>query len=190
MDTCTICGAQIEPEARYFTDDDKPRHMLCDFARRLRAFMARVATTIEQHGWNCTSVFPTEDSPEDYPLYSYSTGFYEHSQHPELIVLGLPPKIANGMLWNLYRRVEEGEQFADGDQVSEILDGYDVRLRALPPDGRPLNVSRRYYQVDELPTLQVLWPDAEGNFPGEGCKPEYEALQDIELVRRYDDADE
>jgi len=28
--TCVVCGNPIEPAPRYFNDDGKPRHMLCD----------------------------------------------------------------------------------------------------------------------------------------------------------------
>ena len=61
-----------------------------------------------------------------------------------------------------------------------VLVGYEVRFKAMPPDGRPLNAARNYFEVDELPALQVLWPDAKGLFPDEeGFEERFVGKQDL-----------
>jgi len=145
--------------------------------------LVQIADNIERVGWQAISVFPTEKEP--ITPFTYTVGFSEHDGHPEMIVLGLPPTVAHQLLYGLYERVAAGERFADGETDSNVLDGYDVRFQALPPDGVPLNWARMYYGVEELPALQIVWPDREGRFPGEdGCESRYVEIQDIELAKR------
>jgi Domain of unknown function (DUF4262) len=138
---------------------------------------------IEEYGWSCIGVFRSEEDPEGFEPFSYSVGFFLHNEHPELIVVGLPNETAHSILWTLYNRISAGERFQAGDSISGVIQGFDVRLRAMPADGRPLNVARSYFELDELPALQVIWPDEDGRFPGEeGCNENYERMQDIEPI--------
>lgn len=152
-----------------------------------RGFLLRQAAAhIENHGWHCVGVFGTADDPP-LPNYTYSVGFREHDEHPEMIVVGLPNEIAQSILWGIYDRIKDGERFEDGDTLSGIIENYSLVLRAVPPDGRPLNMARAYYNLDELPALQVLWPDVDGNFPGEeAVDPEYEGGQALDGIRAFD----
>lgn len=141
--------------------------------------LAKTMKDIERDGWTTISVFAEDDTPP----FAYSIGFQEHD-HPEVIVIGLTPVIAHQIIGGLYDRVAAGETFADGQRDSRVLDGYDVMFREMPPDGRPLNMARRYYGVDDLPALQIVWPDREGRFPDEeGFDPQYAGIQDIDPIR-------
>jgi uncharacterized protein DUF4262 len=146
-------------------------------------FLATIMSNIERVGWMAIGVMPTIDDPLHTP-FTYSIGCYGHDGHPEFIVLGLNPSLAHVLLDGLCRRVAAGERFADGEADDKVLEGYPVRFKALPPDGTPLNWARNYYGVEELPALQIVWPDKEGRFPGEeGCEPQYVTAQEIEAVR-------
>lgn len=145
--------------------------------------LAKTQRDIETIGWTTIGVFPGEGD-EPTPPFSYSIGFQEH-EHPELIVVGLSPNVAHFIIAAFYERVAAGEKFKDGELVEDILDDdYIVKMQALPPDGVPLNMARRYYGTDELPALQVVWPDREGHFPGdEHFNPEYDDVQNLEKIR-------
>lgn len=141
----------------------------------------KVHKDIEKFGWSAIGVMALADDPDPGPPFVYTIGLYEHDEHPEMIVVGLDPTVAHAMLSGLYMRVAQGERFEDGQIDSEVLEGYDVRFRWMPPEGRPLNVARNYYGKHFLPALQVLWPDSNGVFPDEeGFEERYVGQQDIQ----------
>jgi len=142
--------------------------------------MNKIDADIDRVGWSAIGVMPTTDQPYGMP-FIYSIGFYNYSNHPEMIIVGLDPNVGHTMLHTLFERVRSGERFEDGQRVSEVLDGYDVEFRAMPPAGRPLNAARSYFELEELPALQVMWPDAEGLFPGEpGFSEQFLGRQDLD----------
>lgn len=155
---------------------------------RAAQFMLKIHSDIERVGWSAVGVASDIDDPSPLPPFTYSIGFRELG-HPEVIVVGLSPFVAHAIIGTVYDRVKDGERFKDGDIVDGILDNsYKVRFDALPPDGRPLNAARTYYQIDELPALQVVWPDKNGLFPGqEGFDERYETQVDIDRIREDDE---
>lgn len=67
------------------------------------------------------------------------------------MVLEIDHKMVMYILNSLGKRVQAGEKFQSGDSVSEILQGYDIRLQEFS-DG-------------EQPVLRVFLPDSNGKFP-------------------------
>ena len=120
---------------------------------------------IERFGWAAIGVMPTFEEP--CMPFTYTVGLYNFDKHPELIVVGLHPEQAHGMLWGLYERVRKGERFEAGQRDSHVIQNHDVIFQAMPPSGAPLHQAREYFEVDELPALQVVWPDTNGRFPFE-----------------------
>lgn len=147
----------------------------------------KVRGDIQEDGWSTISVFPTLTDPGVH--FSYSIGFREHGRHPEVIILGIPSEYAHPMIRTLYERVAAGERFEDGQRLDGVLEEYQVELRAVPPDGAPLNMARAFYDVEELAALQIVWPDKEGLFPGEeGCDEGVALMQNLEGLRAEDEA--
>lgn len=148
--------------------------------RTTEDLMEKVDEGIERVGWFAIGVSPTVDDVDPGPLFMYSIGFYNYSKHPEFIIVGLHPDQAHPMLHGLFERVRRGERFEDGQLDDGVLEGYNVRFKALPPAGRPLNVARNYFELDELPALQVLWPDSNGVFPDEdGFEERFAGQQEL-----------
>lgn len=140
----------------------------------------KVDEGIDRVGWFAIGVAPTVDDVDPGPPFTYSIGFYNYSQHPEFIIVGLDSHVAHSILYGLFERVRAGERFEDGQLDDKTLEGYNVRFKALPPPGRPLNVARGYFEVDELPALQVVWPDENGIFPDEeGFSEKFAGWQDL-----------
>lgn len=148
--------------------------------------LKKIKRDIGESGWSTISVFPTMTDPGVH--FSYSIGFREHDAHPEVIILGIPSEYAHSIIRTLYERVAAGERFEAGQRLDEVLEEYEVELRAVASDGAPLNMAKAYYDVDELPALQIVWPDKEGLFPGEeGCDEGCAEIQDLEKVRADDE---
>jgi len=60
-----------------------------------------------------------------------------------------------------------GEKFEHLDQAATVLEGYNVAFRTVEhrhyPNG--LGYARWFYQGDDFPVLQCIWPDSEHRYP-------------------------
>jgi hypothetical protein len=148
--------------------------------------LTKVEADIERVGWSCIGVMPTVDDPPDEPSFSYTIGLREQGDHPELIIAGLPYKVAHTILTTAFALIkEEGIVFTDGTYSDDLFERYRAVFRSMPPDGKPLNVARLYYGTEELDALQIVWPDRNGWFPGDPeCDPQIAQRQDQEVLRR------
>jgi Domain of unknown function (DUF4262) len=128
----------------------------------------KLAWVIETQGWVAEPVAPVEDPPT--PGYTYSIGFEDSFGFPDLVIFGLAPVAARGLLEMVATHLEAGGEipvgtfvgFLDNDlpaavfpvQVSDYLD--------LFPD------AAAYYARDDFRIRQFLWPDKHGRFPWDG----------------------
>ena len=122
-----------------------------------------IIDNIREYGWHCTSVGGDEDSP----AFSYSIGLWESFGHPELVIFGLDTKLAHGMLSKVARAAEAGEPFEQGKSNDRLLENYSCIFLAVSPQRYEGHVVSAcwYYQNEEIPTYQIVWPSLEGHFP-------------------------
>ncbi len=76
----------------------------------------------------------------------------------------------HAILNNCGDMIRSGKRFAVGESVSEVLEGYDVRFRAITAKAsyaEYLGYGFRHYGNQAFPVLQLLWPDKEHRFPGD-----------------------
>jgi Domain of unknown function (DUF4262) len=125
---------------------------------------------IAEYGWSSIGV--TGERP-----FFYTIGLYESYGLPEFAIAGLPANIAHGVVSQAVALARE-TPFVDGDVSSDILVGYEARLRAVESD--EFSVANVHYGHRDTPFLQIIWPDANGCFPGdEGVDEEIAACQQI-----------
>lgn len=133
--------------------------------------------SIRNVGWHATGIF--EDPGQ--PPYIYTTGLTATYGHPELVIAGLPPESAHGVLQAAVDRIAEDGPLEDGGYYDRIADGFLVRVRDVAPAFCRLSfaVSNRFYGKT-VPVRQIVWPDPRGRFPGDpGCDRGMAAAQDI-----------
>jgi hypothetical protein len=88
---------------------------------------------IDRVGWSVVHVFPAPDDPPTDVAFTYTVGLTAHD-HPELVLAGLPPQIAQALLNDLGRRVfDQAARFSHGERLTDVLVGYD----AIIVDGTP-----------------------------------------------------
>lgn len=98
---------------------------------------------------------------------------YGHSEFQ--FVLLLEPKMITYILNCMGLRVQRGERFKAGDIVSEVIEGYNIRLDEFDENGHKV--------------LRVIVPDANGLFPDDpGCAEIYrlQALKTEDLCKSKD----
>lgn len=133
---------------------------------------AFVQRCVAEFGW-CVQSIDVEGAA---PAFSYTIGLTHTFSQPELIVFGLPHEAAQRLLNLMGGRIREGERFQPGVSYKGLVDAHDVRCR---PVLAPASVEAHfgyalwYYQGSPFEVLQVIWPDAQGNFPDAPTAPEW-----------------
>jgi hypothetical protein len=127
-----------------------------------------IRETVAAHGWS-VQLIPA-GARDDEPPFAYTVGLFRTLGHAELIVVGLRHELMHAMLNNLGERARDGGPLPVDAPIAGVIEGHDVRLR-------PVRAAESYrdhvgYAMwfnggREFPLLQVVWPDADGRFPGE-----------------------
>jgi hypothetical protein len=104
--------------------------------------------------------------------------------HPEIIVCGLPPRAAHGLVSRLIPRIRAGACHAPGQVVSDLIEGQLFAFRSVHASqhvirlGFAMAFHRRRGEPFSLSALQLLWPDEHGRLPFEdACDPAVVAQQ-------------
>lgn len=153
------------------------------FRERMSALLEKQTADIARLGWAAVGVFPTADQTGF--GFTYTVGLTETCKHPELIVCGLAMDQAHGILAGAVDLIKDGTVMVDGKRYGQVLsDPYVVEARAVPKPVRPLNLVIQRYGAD-VEALQIVWPDADGRFPGEpGMDEELAAVQVLDQSER------
>jgi len=129
-------------------------------------FLRRQQHLTDTIGWAVIHVLPTDDDPDTSTPFAYTVGLTGHD-YPELLIAGLPPEAAHGLLNDLAGRVyDKAERFTHGQRISDLIAGYDaVIVEGVPIDEMPPGVAIARYGRDQIRLQQVVWPDPQGRFP-------------------------
>ena len=156
-------------------------------------FMLQIASGIARRGFFIVSVGSGDCSvpgctcaPEPQP-WCYTIGLND-IQHPELVVMGLPPDAAHHVMTWAYERARVGKPLEP--RVEYVLDHVGVKLVEVPVDWLITDPSRmgmwfQHYAPGRttLPApeiAQLLWADADGFFPDDAaCNPDIKELQPV-----------
>jgi hypothetical protein len=123
----------------------------------------KLLADVREYGWHVVAVGAGDEGPP----FGYTIGLYHSFSHPEIIVFGLEVRVMFAIITEIGEQVKSGSRFEPWHESSIILEGYAVCFR---------NVERRhyrdhfgfarwFYQGDEFPVLQCVWPDARGRYP-------------------------
>jgi Domain of unknown function (DUF4262) len=112
---------------------------------------AQMRADIATYGWHVVKVLEDDEGP----AFAFTIGLWKRFEHPELIVFGLPLEIMHQML------------YAAGLDYDDILEGYSCTFRPVPRRRYEeyLGSARWYYESDDFPALQLIWPDREHRYP-------------------------
>lgn len=124
----------------------------------------RILSNLEEFGWSAMSVMEDEECRH----MTYTIGLARKGK-PDLIVVGLHPRMAHACLESFYYTEQELEE---GREYRTLADNFPMRLVACSDElADEMRFSRWYmekYQPDKkFHALKVVWPDLGGKFPGE-----------------------
>jgi hypothetical protein len=140
---------------------------------------AHIAAVIRRHGWYIAYIGGgscsrpgCDGGDSDEPAFAYTVGLFGLA-HQELLIFGVEPDTAAGVLNTLGSGVRGGEPLLPGQLLT--FDEWPHRIvpEPVPNPGEIVFEANRFYQrPDEfsVPVLQLSYDDTEGRFPWEdGC---------------------
>jgi hypothetical protein len=131
----------------------------------MNASEQKVLADVEKFGWHVILV-PDDASG---PGFAFTIGLFRTYRHPEVIVFGLPQALAHQLLNVIGNDVKSGTRVGAGDRSDKYLENASCAFLDFPLRGYEqfLGYARWFYEGDEFPALQCVWPDVAGHFPWE-----------------------
>jgi hypothetical protein len=128
----------------------------------------QLLSDVSGYGWHIVSVEP--DPGMIASPFAYSVGLFYTLGHPEIVITGLRQRTAGRVINNIGSRVKAGETFKPSTPYEGLIENYKVLFRAVSETAYPqyLGYAMWFYRCisSQFPTLQMLWPDRSGKFPG------------------------
>lgn len=118
---------------------------------------------VEQYGWHVIAV----EEDEEGPAFAFSIGLNHNFDHPEVILFGLPVSVMHQIVNGVGGKIKSGEKFDHLDESGDIPEGYNVCFRTVERQHyrEYLGYARWFYQGDDFPALQCVWPDSSHRYP-------------------------
>lgn len=135
----------------------------------MKRLLDDVRAKIRKHGFTVISV----GADEDFPPFSYTVGLAAKGL-PELVMVGLHPEIMHPVLLQAAARVHKGEAFEVSERKPELIANFDCLVGAVVPEwfSQVLRIAFFECEDETFSARQIIWPDANGVFPGE---PDFDA---------------
>ena len=130
----------------------------------------KIEWMIETNGWALEPVAARPDLDPPTPAYAYSIGMPAAVDFPEVVVFGLTPVAANGLVTLVADARRGGTQIPLGVELVGLLDN-DLRCAFAPVDlteWAPLfETAVAWYRGEPFELVQLLFPDRNGFLPYE-----------------------
>ncbi len=137
---------------------------------RTMEHLDKIAWMIETSGWAIEPVPVRPDLDPPQPGYAYTIGFETSFAFPEVVVFGLAPVNAKGLLGLVADFLDVGTQIPVGPLFAGMLDN-GLRSALLPVDlelyGDLFETAVRWYGQANFRMVQLAWPDRSGRLPWE-----------------------
>ena len=126
-------------------------------------YLESLLTNIERYGVGLVGVLADVDHNHPVAGFTYTVGLTPLG-HPELLVYGLPPEVAERLLNVLVREIRQGRQLRPGDQVRQPGNAAAIFTAIAVLDDDDLEMVREIYGSSDY-ALQLVWSDEHGRFP-------------------------
>jgi len=138
--------------------------------QEIKPMFIKTLDLIERHG--CAVLHIKGDNAG--PRFSYTAGVYDTSGHPEVITIGLTEGAAQVALNEAVRLMKSGVDLTVG-RHREIVGEVECKFREIDPKWMHHVMGRAewYYTGEEIPVLQLIYPDLENRFQTEAGFTEY-----------------
>lgn len=134
----------------------------------LNASFTNTLELLEEFGFEVWNISSDRVSPS----FSYTVGLFDIFGAPELVTVGLAPSTAAHALDAAAHLVQAGVDLSQGRHAN-LIGKVDVEFRPVDPRWMRQIMLRTswYYRGDEIPVLQMIYPDLQNRFPDD---PEFD----------------
>jgi hypothetical protein len=130
----------------------------------------KIAWMVETSGWAVEAVPPRPGLDPPVPGYTYTVGLETAFDFPEVVVFGLTPVAARGLLGLVADLLAGGTEIPVGPVFAGLLDG-DQRSALLPVDLDQwidlFETATSWHRRTTYRVVQLAWPDRAGWLPWE-----------------------
>ena len=130
----------------------------------------KIEWMIETKGWALEPVGPNAETDPPRAGYAYTINFPAAFSFPEVVVFGLTPVAAAGLLDLVADLLAGGTEIPCGVELTGLFDN-DLRCVFAPVDigtwGHLFATARSWYKGAPFDVVQLLWPDRNGFLPTE-----------------------
>ena len=135
-------------------------------AEQKKKYFELVEKNIADNGYHVTNVL----EEIGFTPFGYSTGISKNFKIPELYISGLPPRLTQTLIDEYCKRYRSSE-IPLGQLIEDLSDRFSVYLIKVENEKLEDQVlsTIKYYEIwqEEYTYLQLVFPDLEGNFPGQ-----------------------
>lgn len=123
----------------------------------------KVIDDIAQYGWHCVNIMAEGEHVE----YSFTVGLFQSYGHPELIIFGLPSNVSHQILAIAADAAKARSPLDLARPTDALLNNHSCCFVEVPFSEYRDHVgyARWYYQGDNFPLYQIVWPSRSGLFP-------------------------
>lgn len=123
----------------------------------------KVIDDIATYGWHCVNIHPEGEQVG----YAFTIGLFQSYGHPELIIIGLPVKVAHQILATVADAARSSAPLDLTQSTDALINDYMCCFVEVPLTEYYEHVGycRWYYRGNGFPLYQVVWPSREGFFP-------------------------
>jgi hypothetical protein len=130
----------------------------------------KIEWMVASRGWAVEAVPPRTDTDPPFPGYTYSIGLPAAVAFPEVVVFGLTPSAATGLIGLVVDLTAGGTEIPLGVEVTGLFDA-ELRAVLLPVDleawGPLFATAQAWYRGAPFEVVQLVWPDRAGWLPYE-----------------------
>lgn len=124
----------------------------------------RILDNIEKFGCHLILI-----EPDNYlPGFVYSIGLFKKFGHPEIICFGLKTNVMASLINDACALIKQGKTFRSNFEYSDFLEDLNIRFLDVDKEyySNYLGYARWFYTKNsDFPTLQLIWPDKQSNYP-------------------------
>jgi hypothetical protein len=132
--------------------------------------LEKIDWMVETDGFAVEPVLPDATTEPPQPAYAYTIGFPAHVAFPEVVVFGLTPVAARGLLGLVADARRGGTEIPLDVELVGLLDN-ELRCRFSPVDldvwGEWFGTAAAWYRGAPFDLVQLIYPDRKGFLPYE-----------------------
>lgn len=132
--------------------------------------LEKIEWMIETNGWALEPVAPNPEADPPIPAYAYTIGLSALVDFPDMVIFGLTPVAARGLIGLVVELVQGGTEVPIGVELVGLFDN-DLRCLFAPVDVEAyagyFTTAIAWHHGRPFEMVQLLWPDRNGFLPHE-----------------------